>query len=40
MMKLIRLGLMMLGMIAVVATQAQDIHFSQFYESTILRNPS
>jgi type IX secretion system PorP/SprF family membrane protein len=40
MMKMIRFVLIMLGMMVAVVTQAQDIHFSQFYESTILRNPS
>jgi hypothetical protein len=40
MLKKIRLVITVLAMSVFVNVQAQDIHFSQFYESTILRNPS
>ena len=40
MLKKIRSVITVLAMSVFVNVQAQDIHFSQFYESTILRNPS
>lgn len=35
-----RVGVSIILLCAGVAAKAQDIHFSQFYETTILRNPS
>ena len=39
-MKTTRTGLIIVMMLACYCSQAQDIHFSQFYETSILRNPA
>src|SRR5690606_15066658 len=39
-MKTTRTGLIIVMMLACYCSQAQDIHFSQYYETSILRNPA